>query len=287
MTTGKGLGKGFNAKGLNAIFRDEEVQEESVKGIRISEIEPNKDQPRHDFDAEKLSELAESIKQHGVITPITVRRTGETYQIIAGERRWRASRMAGLTTIPAIVLDADETKTFELALIENLQRENLNPVEEAEGYFTLIERMGLTQSEASERIGRSRSAIANSLRLLSLPEEIKEMLSAGELTAGHARALLPLESEKKIKEAAAAVVLKELSVRETEDLVKTLLKTPKETVKKSDMTAIYIKKLEDDMSQSTGHRISIKHGAKRGKLTIEYYGNEDLEKVCDALKNIK
>ena len=287
MTAGKGLGKGFNAKGLNAIFRDEEVPEESVKGIRISEIEPNKDQPRHDFDAEKLSELAESIKQHGVITPITVRRTGETYQIIAGERRWRAARMAGLSTLPAIVLDADETKTFELALIENLQRENLNPIEEAEGYFTLIERMGLTQSEASDRIGRSRSAIANSLRLLSLPEEIKEMLSAGELTAGHARALLPLESEKKIKEAATTVVLKELSVRETEELVKTLLKSPKETVKKSDMTAIYIKQLEDDMSESTGHRISIKHGAKKGKLTIEYYGNEDLEKVCDALKNIK
>ena len=287
MTAGKGLGKGFNAKGLNAIFRDEEVPEESVKGIRISEIEPNKDQPRHDFDAEKLSELAESIKQHGVITPITVRRTGETYQIIAGERRWRAARMAGLSTLPAIVLDADETKTFELALIENLQRENLNPIEEAEGYFTLIERMGLTQSEASDRIGRSRSAIANSLRLLSLPEEIKEMLSAGELTAGHARALLPLESEKKIKEAATTVVLKELSVRETEELVKTLLKSPKESVKKSDMTAIYIKQLEDDMSESTGHRISIKHGAKRGKLTIEYYGNEDLEKVCDALKNIK
>ena len=195
MTTGKGLGKG-----LNAIFRDEAAAEESVKGLRLSDVEPNKDQPRHDFDAEQLSDLAESIKQHGVITPITVRRTGDTYQIIAGERRWRAARMAGLSEIPAIVLEADEKKTFELALIENLQREDLNPIEEAEGYFTLIERMGLTQSEASERIGRSRSAIANSIRLLALPEEIKEMLSAGELTAGHARALLPLESEKKIKE---------------------------------------------------------------------------------------
>ena len=282
MTTGKGLGKG-----LNAIFRDEAAAEESVKGLRLSDVEPNKDQPRHDFDAEKLSDLAESIKQHGVITPITVRRTGDTYQIIAGERRWRAARMAGLSEIPAIVLEADEKKTFELALIENLQREDLNPIEEAEGYFTLIERMGLTQSEASERIGRSRSAIANSIRLLALPEEIKEMLSAGELTAGHARALLPLESEKKIKEAAAQVVLKELSVRETEELVKSKLKEPKEVTKKSDMAAIYIKKLEQDMSSSTGHRISIKHGAKKGKLTIEYYGNEDLEKVCEALKNIK
>ena len=282
MTTGKGLGKG-----LNAIFRDEAAAEESVKGLRLSDVEPNKDQPRHDFDAEKLSDLAESIKQHGVITPITVRRTGDTYQIIAGERRWRAARMAGLSEIPAIVLEADEKKTFELALIENLQREDLNPIEEAEGYFTLIERMGLTQSEASERIGRSRSAIANSIRLLALPEEIKEMLSAGELTAGHARALLPLESEKKIKEAAAQVVLKELSVRETEELVKNMLKEPKEATKKNDMAAIYIKKLEQDMSSSTGHRISIKHGAKKGKLTIEYYGNEDLEKVCEALKNIK
>ncbi|MBR4303787.1 MAG: ParB/RepB/Spo0J family partition protein [Clostridia bacterium] len=282
MTTGKGLGKG-----LNAIFRDESAAEESVKGLRLSDVEPNKDQPRHEFDAEKLSDLAESIKQHGVITPITVRRTGDTYQIIAGERRWRAARMAGLSEIPAIVLEADEKKTYELALIENLQREDLNPIEEAEGYFTLIERMGLTQSEASERIGRSRSAIANSIRLLALPEEIKEMLSAGELTAGHARALLPLESEKKIKEAAAQVVLKELSVRETEELVKNLLKEPKEATKKNDMAAIYIKKLEQDMSSSTGHRISIKHGAKKGKLTIEYYGNEDLEKVCEALKNIK
>ena len=282
MTTGKGLGKG-----LNAIFRDEAAAEESVKGLRLSDVEPNKDQPRHEFDAEKLSDLAESIKQHGVITPITVRRTGDTYQIIAGERRWRAARMAGLSEIPAIVLEADDKKTYELALIENLQREDLNPIEEAEGYFTLIERMGLTQSEASERIGRSRSAIANSIRLLALPEEIKEMLSAGELTAGHARALLPLESEKKIKEAAAQVVLKELSVRETEELVKNLLKEPKEAAKKNDMTAIYIKKLEQDMSSSTGHRISIKHGAKKGKLTIEYYGNEDLEKVCEALKNIK
>ena len=282
MTTGKGLGKG-----LNAIFRDEAAAEESVKGLRLSDVEPNKDQPRHEFDAEKLSDLAESIKQHGVITPITVRRTGDTYQIIAGERRWRAARMAGLSEIPAIVLEADDKKTYELALIENLQREDLNPIEEAEGYFTLIERMGLTQSEASERIGRSRSAIANSIRLLALPEEIKEMLSAGELTAGHARALLPLESEKKIKEAAAQVVLKELSVRETEELVKSKLKEPKEAAKKSDMAAIYIKKLEQDMSSSTGHRISIKHGAKKGKLTIEYYGNEDLEKVCEALKNIK
>lgn len=287
MTPGKGLGKGFNAKGLNAIFRDEPVQEESVKGLRLSEIEPNKDQPRHDFDAEKLSELAESIKQHGIITPITVRRTGETYQIIAGERRWRAARIAGLSEIPAIVLEADDSKTYELALIENLQREDLNPIEEAEGYFTLIERMGITQAEAAERIGRSRSAIANSMRLLSLPQEVKDLVSGGKLSAGHARTLLPLENPKKIKEAADIVIFKGLSVRDTEVFVKNALKESKEAKKKTDPAAIYIKRLEQDMSESTGHRVSIKHGAKKGKITIEYYGNDDLEKVCDALKNIK
>ena len=285
MTSGKGLGK--KVLGLNAIFGEDAAEEKSVKGIRLSEIEPNKDQPRHDFDQEKLAELAESIKMHGIITPITVRRTGETYQIIAGERRWRAARMAGLSEIPAIVLEANESKTFELALIENLQREDLNPIEEAEGYFTLIERMGLTQNEAAERIGRSRSAIANSMRLLALPREIKEMVSAGQLSAGHARTLLPLENPEKIEEGAKIVISRSLSVRETEVLVKNMLKTPKEPAKKNEMAAIYIKTLEQDMSESTGHRISIKHGAKKGKLTIEYYGNEDLEKVCEALKNIK
>lgn len=282
MTPGKGLGKG-----LSAIFREEAEEKEAVKGLRLSEIEPNRDQPRHDFDAEKLGELAESIKQHGVITPITVRRTGDTYQIIAGERRWRAARLAGLSEIPAIVLEADDSKTYELALIENLQREDLNPIEEAEGYFTLIERMGITQTEASERIGRSRSAIANSMRLLSLPGEIKEIVASGKLSAGHARTLLPLETPKKIKEAADLVILRGLSVRETENLVKNMLKEPKEAKKSTDMAAIYIKRLEQDMSESTGHRVSIKHGAKKGKITIEYYGNDDLEKVCEALKNIK
>ncbi len=287
MVTGKGLGRGLDfGKGLENIFGDEAVAEETVKGLRISEIEPNKDQPRRDFDSEKLEALAESIRQHGVITPITVRKTGETYQIIAGERRWRASRMAGLSEIPAIILDADDQKSYELALVENLQRDDLNPIEEAEGYRTLIERLGLTQAEASEKVGISRSAIANSMRLLSLPEKLQKMVKDGELSAGHARALLSLSSEKKMLDAAKLVISKALSVRETEALVKTLLKEPK-TAKKDDMALIYIQQLEKSMSESTGHRISIAHGKKKGKLTIEYYGNEDLEKVCEALKNIK
>ncbi len=287
MTSGKGLGRGLDfGKGLENIFGDEAVTEESVKGLRISEIEPNKDQPRRDFDSEKLEALAESIRQHGVITPITVRKTGETYQIIAGERRWRASRMAGLSEIPAIILDADDQKSYELALVENLQRDDLNPIEEAEGYRTLIERLGLTQAQASEKVGISRSAIANSMRLLSLPEKLQKMVKDGVLSAGHARTLLSLDSEKKMLEAAKTVLEKELSVRETEALIKALSKEPKAS-KKDDMTAIYIQQLERDLSNDTGHKISISHGKKKGKLTIEYYGNEDLEKVCEALKNIK
>ena len=287
MAKSKGLGKGLGA--LMGDFLEETPKEKSpYQLLPVYKIEPNPNQPRRDFDEEELQALADSIEHHGIVQPLTVRQLPSGYyQIIAGERRWRAARLANLTEVPAVIMEADDKKVMELALIENLQRQDLNPVEEAEGYFTLIEKMGLTQTEASERVGRSRSAIANSIRLLSLPEEIKEMLSAGELTAGHARALLPLENEKKIKEAAAKVVLNELSVRETEELVKNLLKAPKEATKKTDMAAIYIKKLEDEMSESTGHRISIRHGAKRGKLTIEYYGNEDLEKVCEALKNIK
>lgn len=288
MASGKGLGKGYSklGQGLDAIFGENTVSEEIIKGLRISEIEPNPDQPRRDFDTDKLEALAESIRQHGVITPITVRKTGETYQIIAGERRWRASRMAGLSEIPAIILDADEQKSYELALIENLQRDDLNPIEEAEGYRTLIERLGLTQAEASEKVGISRPAIANSMRLLALPEKLQKMVKNGELSAGHGRALLSLESEKKMLEAAKVVIDKALSVRETENLVKTMSKEPKSS-KKEDMVAIYIKQLEKSMSEDTGHRISISHGKKKGKLTIEYYGNEDLEKVCNALKNIK
>ena len=179
MASGKGLGKGYDmlGQGLDAIFGENTVSEEIVKGLRISEIEPNPNQPRRDFDTEKLETLAESIRQNGVITPITVRKTGDTYQIIAGERRWRASRMAGLSEIPAIILDADDQKSFELALIENLQRDDLNPIEEAEGYRTLIERLGLTQAEASEKVGISRPAITNSMRLLSLPEKLRGSIS--------------------------------------------------------------------------------------------------------------
>ncbi|MBQ7624445.1 MAG: ParB/RepB/Spo0J family partition protein [Clostridia bacterium] len=274
----KGLGRG-----LDALF-GEAASDEKIKGIRIADIEPNKDQPRRDFDPEALESLTQSIRQNGVITPITVRKTGDTYRIIAGERRWRAARSAGLTEIPAYVLEADEERAFELALVENLQREDLNPIEEAEGYKTLIERLGITQEEASERTGVSRPAIANSMRLLQLPAEVLKKVESRELSAGHGRALLGLTDKKTLLSACRTVLERGLSVRETEALVKRLQKAPKKP--KKDPNAIYIESLQKELSELTGHKVSIVHGKRKGKLTIEYYGNDDLEAVCEVLKKL-
>ena len=280
MTSGKGLGKG-----LSALI---EVEEEPlVRGIRLRDIDPNPNQPRREFDPVALSELEESIRQNGVITPITVRRAGERYVIIAGERRWRAARAAGLNEIPAYVLDTDEDESFRLALVENLQRQDLNPIEEAMGYRKLISDLGLSQEAVSEKVGRSRPYITNSLRLLTLPEPVREMLASGALTAGHGRALAALD-EKKANEAAKAVIEGDLSVRETEKLVKRLLEgKDKQEPKKDDTLLLYVRDLERRLASATGHRIAIKHGKKKGKLTIEYYGNEDLERICDALSRIE
>ena len=281
MAKGKGLGRG-----LEAIFAEEvpEVNNTPV-GIRLSDIEPNPRQPRRDFDPVALEELAQSIRENGVITPITLRKTGDTYQIIAGERRWRASRLAGLTEIPAIVLDVDENTAYALALIENLQREDLNPMEEAEGYRRLTQELGLTQEQAAQRVGRSRPAVANALRLLTLPKSVETLLRDKQLSAGHARALLPLEREEVMLNAAQTILEQQLSVRQTEMLVKQLQKEPKEKPPKT--PDIYVQDLERAMASLTGHKITIKHGEKKGKITIEYYGNEDLEAVCEALKGIR
>ena len=281
MAKGKGLGRG-----LEAIFAEEvPAAQNTPVGIRLSDIEPNPRQPRQDFDPVALEELAQSIRDNGVITPITLRKTGDTYQIIAGERRWRASRLAGLTEIPAIVLDVDEDAAYALALIENLQREDLNPMEEAEGYRRLTQELGLTQEQAAQRVGRSRPAVANALRLLSLPKSVETMLREKQLSAGHARALLPLEREEVMLKAAQTVLEQQLSVRQTETLVKQLQKAPADREKKT--PDIYVQDLERAMTSLTGHRIVIKHGENKGKITIEYYGNEDLEAVCEALKGIR
>lgn len=281
MAKGKGLGRGLDA----LIPTEANDPSKTPVGVRLSDIEPNPRQPRQDFDAAALEELAQSIRENGVITPITLRKTGDTYQIIAGERRWRASRMAGLHEIPAIVLDVDEQTGYALALIENLQREDLNPMEEAEGYRRLIQELGLTQEQAAQRVGVSRPAVANALRLLNLPVSVSALLREKKLSAGHARALLPLETPERMEQAAAVILEQQLSVRQTEALVKQLLKAPRQAREKA--PDIYVRDLERSMSALTGHRITIRHGAKKGTLTIEYYGNDDLDAVCQALRSVQ
>lgn len=281
MAKGKGLGRGLDA----LIPTEANDPSKAPVGVRLSDIEPNPRQPRQDFDAAALEELAQSIRENGVITPITLRKTGDTYQIIAGERRWRASRMAGLHEIPAIVLDVDEQTGYALALIENLQREDLNPMEEAEGYRRLIQELGLTQEQAAQRVGVSRPAVANALRLLNLPVSVSALLREKKLSAGHARALLPLETPERMEQAAAVILEQQLSVRQTEALVKQLLKAPRQAREKA--PDIYVRDLERSMSSLTGHKITIRHGAKKGTLTIEYYGNDDLDAVCQALRSVQ
>lgn len=278
--SGKGLGKG-----LSALFGDE-IDEGSVKGIKIRDISPNPNQPRREFDPVALSELENSIRENGVITPITLRKTGDTYQIIAGERRWRAARAAGLSEIPSYVIEVDEQDGYALALIENLQRQDLNPIEEALGYKKLIEEHGLSQDMAGQRVGRSRSYISNALRLLNLPHEITEMIASGALSAGHGRALVTLPDPDALA-AAKLIIERELSVRETEKLVKKMSDKESEKPKKESVYEMYAQDLARSLSSATAHKITINHGKKKGKLTIEYYGNEDLEQICNALEKIK
>jgi len=280
MTSGKGLGKG-----LGALFGEQMEVQGGVSGIKLLDIEPNPNQPRREFDAESMSQLEDSIRQNGVITPITVRKDGSHYIIIAGERRWRAARAAGLSEIPAYVMDIKEDEAYQLALIENLQRQDLNPIEEAQGFEKLIGEYGLSQDQAAGKVGRSRPYVTNSLRLLTLPAPIREMVAAGALTAGHGRALVTLD-EKQAMEAAKIILERELSVRETEKLVKRMTETPPEENKKESAVAMYISQLEHELASETNHAIKINHGRKKGRLTIEYYGNEDLEQICTALRQM-
>lgn len=282
MASGKGLGKG-----LSALFGEESGGEIGVKGLSIHDVEPNPNQPRRDFEPQALNELTESIRKNGVLTPITVRKTGETYQIIAGERRWRAARAAGLTEIPAHVLDVGEEAVYQLALVENLQRSDLNPMEEAQGYKKLMEESRLTQEQAAEIIGKSRPYVANTLRLLALPAGVTALVAKGDLSAGHARTLIGLEAGLALQ-VAEKVIEEGLSVRDTEKLVKRIAQKPQDKpAKAEDRLAIYVQELERSLSGDTGHKITIKHGKKRGTVSIEYYGNDDLEGICQAVREIK
>ncbi|MBR4692588.1 MAG: ParB/RepB/Spo0J family partition protein [Oscillospiraceae bacterium] len=276
----KGLGSG-----LDALFGGELPPEQAadLRTLPLQKVEPGEHQPRETFDGEKLEALADSIRTHGILQPISVRRLdGDRYQIIAGERRWRAARMAGLTEIPARILEADDREAAVLALVENLQREDLNPVEQAKGLRRLIEEYGCTQETAAETVGCSRPAVTNALRLLALPEAVLAMLEDGRLSAGHGRALLALGEEGRMLSTAEQVWKEGFSVRQTEALVKKLLAPPPAPKPKRD-DRIYVKALEDRLTRGFGRKVHIVSGPKKGKLEIEYYGNEDLEALIRAL----
>lgn len=281
----KGMGKGLSAL-LGDDFSADFTAPSST--IPLSQIESCRNQPRKNFDQEKLEELAESIRQHGVIQPLTVRKLASGYyQIIAGERRWRAARLAELTEIPAVVIEADDRKAMELAMIENLQREDLNPMEEAQGYRTLVETYGMTQEQAAQRVGKSRSAVANAMRLLDLSDAIQGLVEDGKLSAGHARAILPLSPAVRM-EAVKTVLASGLSVRQTEQLVKRLLARDEEEEKqRPPVPAVdYVAEAERSLSARLGRACRIAQGKKKGKIEIEYYGVDDLNGLLEALEQL-
>ena len=285
MASQKGLGKGLGA--LLGDFDEGSQEENGLKKLPLHKIEPNPDQPRRDFDPEELEELAESIRTHGVIQPLTVREMANGYyQIVAGERRWRASRLAGLEEIPAVIIEADDKKAMELALIENLQRSDLNPVEEANGYDSLIREYGLTQEEAAARVGKSRPAVANALRLLSLCEGVLDKVRSGELTAGHARAILQLKSEKKQLEAAQKISALGLSVRQAEMLCKNMTREP-EKQPPIVLEVNYVAECENNLSKHLGRGVKIVNGKRKGHFELEFYGQDDLQVLLDALMKIQ
>lgn len=270
-------------RGLDAILVDSDYSPsgDSITSVRINDVEPNREQPRKQFPTEELEALSDSIVKYGVISPITVRRVGERYVIIAGERRWRAARMAGLSEIPVIIISADDKKAAEIALVENIQRSDLNPVEEAQAYAALIDQYGLTQEEVAEQIGKSRSSVTNSLRLLDLPDAVLSMLAAGKLSSGHAKVLLGIKDGEKLKAAAEKVAEGELSVRETEKLVKLLLAGPKP---EKELPPIdYTKALETAIQEKIGRTVKIKQNGVKSSITIGFSDNNDLETVLRLL----
>ena len=286
-TKKQGLGKGLGALLGDAALQP---QSEGTLSLPISQVQPGLNQPRKRFEPEALAELTESVRQYGVIQPLTVRRLSSGYyQIIAGERRWRAAKEAGLAEVPVTVIEADDKKVMELGLIENLQREDLNPIEEAKGYEVLMKEHGLTQEDVAQRMGKSRPAIANTLRLLALPDAVQYLLEEGTLSAGHARTLLGLPKADAQKKLAQKIVAEGLSVRQTEALVKRLAAEPAETPDKpkaEDPLKIYRDAAAKELSQRWGRKVSITKGARKGKLELEFYNDEDLTLLLDQLEQL-
>ncbi|WP_304965522.1 ParB/RepB/Spo0J family partition protein [uncultured Oscillibacter sp.] len=278
-------------RGLGALLGDDVLKPEAAGNLYlpISQVESYSAQPRKLFDEDALAELADSIREHGVIQPLTVRKLSSGYyQIIAGERRWRAARLAGLTEIPAVVIEADDQKAAELALVENLQREDLNPMEEAAGYQSLIQTYHMTQEEAARRVGKSRSAVSNAMRLLGLQPGVRKLVEEGSLSAGHARALLPLSPALQTK-AAETVVQGQLSVRQTEVLAKKLLTEPAEEpeIPEPPKEVDYAAEAQRSLASRLGRGVKIVTGRKKGRIELEYYGLDDLNDLLEALALLK
>ena len=278
----RGLGRG-----LGALIGDfpEEPESCAVTKLPLQKVEPNPDQPRRTFDEEELQALADSIAAHGILQPLAVRASGDGfYQIIAGERRWRAARMAGLSEVPVVVLEADDRTVMELALVENLQRQDLNPMEEAEGYQRLMKEYGLTQEEAAARVGKSRPAVANALRLLLLPEEVRSLVEDGTISAGHARAILSLPAARLQKAAAQKIVALRLSVRQAEAMCKRMLQEEeKPEPKPAPLTVDYVAECEKSLTRRLDRKVRIVNGKRKGRFELEFYGQEDLQRLYDAL----
>ena len=281
----KGLGVGLDALFAADVYDEDES---ALLTLPISKVEPRSEQPREYFDEQALNDLADSIAQYGMIQPIVARKLDSGYyQIIAGERRWRAARLAGLEEVPVRVIEADDRRTAELALVENLQCEDLNPIEEAKGYRSLIDDYGLTQEEAARSVGRSRPAITNSLRLLGLSPAVMTLVERRELSAGHARALLPLTDEQRQFEAAQEVIGKNLSVRRTEQLANRLLKQSREKKEKDPLAVDYAAEVANELSRLLGRKVMLNDGRKGGRIELEYYDADDREKLIDALRRLK
>jgi ParB family chromosome partitioning protein len=279
------LSKQRLGKGLNALIPElPQMEDQSIQEISVNDIAPNRNQPRQQFDADKMEQLSESISKHGVVQPIAVRRIDRGYEIVAGERRWRAARMAGLKTVPAVVMELDERQVMEIALVENLQREDLNPIEEAEAYKTLMEEFNLTQEEISAAIGKSRPAIANTLRLLSLSEDIQRLVRTNRLTAGHARALIALGEEDR-GTVVDRILKEELSVRETEKLIGSMVEGRKRKAAPTKEKKPWLMDMEEQIAEILGTKVQIIQGRKKGKIEIEYYSPEDLERILEFIKH--
>lgn len=283
MAVKRGLGKGLSALIPETI--EEEEKNDSIE-LQIKDIHPNQYQPRKEFNQEKLQELAESIEEHGVIQPIVVSPLNEEYQIIVGERRWRAATICGLNTIPAVIKDFTQQEIMEIALIENLQREDLNSIEEANAYRQLMDEFSLTQDEVAQRLGKSRSFIANTLRLLSLPKDIQNLIKENKLSAGHGRALLSVKNRSVRENLVKKILEEKLSVRELEKMVKDSKDNDKKSSQKQKKAVVkspILIELEESLQKSLGTKVNINNKNKRGKIEIEYYSNEDLERILEII----